>query len=85
MERNSDIAYRTILFKTGLEGILAEHRLFSSLIERAPYDIVSVVATHQNRPIAFIFGLIEVKKVYHEHNVLREKKVRKSCTSNTLP
>lgn len=73
MATNSDIVYKNILSTNYLKKIVADHRSFSSLMQRAPYDIVSVVATHQKRPIAFIFGIIEI--CCHElKNVVRERK-----------
>lgn len=70
MAECSDILYQKILTVNYLKKILAEHRSFSTLIDRAPYDIVSVVATHQTRPVAFIFGIIEICVL----NVVRGKR-----------
>lgn len=86
MAQNVDIVYKNILVNHDLKRMVAENRLFSSLIQRAPYDIVSVVAIHQNRPIAFIFGTIEekIKNKICRYNVVREKKEQKNYISNIL-
>lgn len=85
MEQNNvDIVYKTILSKNVLKKMVAENFVFSSLIQRAPYNIVSVVATHQNRPIAFIFGIIEENVCDIYYNAVREKKEQKNYISNIL-
>lgn len=54
---------------------MAEHRSYLSLMQSTPCDIVSVVATYQKRPIAFIFGIIEL--CCHQINAVRDRKCTK--------
>lgn len=88
MAHNVDIVYKTILSKNYLKKSVAENRSFLSLIQCAPDNVVSVVATCHHRPIAFIFGIIEEvkikKKMSNKHSVVREKKVQKNYISNIL-
>lgn len=85
-KNGDDIVYQTILSKNSLKKIVAGNFVFSSLIQRAPDNIVSVVATktEENRPIAFIFGIIEEKIFSKLCKGRLEKKERKNYTSNTL-
>lgn len=75
--QNFDIVYEKITSINYLKKIVAEHRPFSSLIQRAPYDIVAVVATHQKRPIAFIFGIIDEMCCHRKLNAVRGKRTNK--------
>lgn len=76
-QQNFDIVYQKIMSINYLKKMVAEHRAFSSLIQRAPYDIVAVVATYQERPIAFIFGIIDVICCRNKSNVVRGKRTIK--------
>lgn len=75
--QNSDIVYQKIMSASCLKKMVAEHRPFSSLIQRAPYDIVAVLATHQKQPIAFIFGIIDETCCHRKVNVVRGKRTNK--------
>lgn len=61
MAQKVDIVYEKVLSTICLKKIVADNRSFSSLIQRAPYNIVSIVASYRCRPIALIFGIIEEK------------------------
>lgn len=74
MAQNSDIVYNKVVSINDLRKMLSEHPSFSCLIQRAPYNTVSVVATHEKRPIAFIFGIIEID--CDKLNVKREEKYK---------